>query len=71
MRKRNTVAAERNCAIKPGNEPRFIDDALKIELIQRFQKAEGNYDCYATAYSRACNQASCLWRDDCKCKCAA
>lgn len=34
-------------------------------LIREIQKAEGNYPCYGTATSGACDQAGCLWRKDC------
>jgi len=37
----------------------------KVELIRSIQRAEGNRDCYATAYANECNQMNCLWRDDC------
>lgn len=37
----------------------------KTGLIKRIQIQEGNFDCYATAYHGECNQALCLWRDDC------
>lgn len=44
--------------IKPGN-------LSKKELIKMIQTVEGNFDCYATAYSGECDQVNCLWRDDC------
>jgi hypothetical protein len=37
----------------------------KIELIRAIQKAEGNYDCFATPYVSECNQMNCLWCVDC------
>lgn len=37
----------------------------KIELIRKIQSSEGNFDCFATAYSGECDQAGCLWRSDC------
>jgi hypothetical protein len=43
-----------------------LDRALKIELVRKFQHLEGNYDCYATPYSRVCEQTACLWRNDCR-----
>jgi hypothetical protein len=37
----------------------------KAELIKAIQTVEGNFDCFATAYDGACDQAVCSWRDDC------
>ena len=37
----------------------------KPELIQAIQRAEGNFDCFGSATSGYCDQASCLWREDC------
>jgi hypothetical protein len=37
----------------------------KTDIIQLIQRAEGNFDCYGTAYSGYCDQFSCLWREDC------
>lgn len=37
----------------------------KTELIKTIQANEGNFDCFATASSGECDQAGCLWRDDC------
>lgn len=37
----------------------------KIELIKTLQAKEGNFDCFATAYSGECDQVGCLWRKDC------
>ena len=37
----------------------------KQELIKQIQIAEGNFDCFATAYDGICDQTGCLWRDDC------
>ncbi len=39
--------------------------AEKIELIKAIQRGEGNFDCFATAYDGMCDQAGCLWREDC------
>ncbi len=36
----------------------------KKELIKKIQKAEGNFDCFATAI-HFCDQNDCLWRIDC------
>ena len=37
----------------------------KIQLIRKFQRIEGNIDCFASAHTRACEQFECLWRDEC------
>ena len=37
----------------------------KVELVRDIQRNEGNFDCYGTAVDEVCDQASCLWRDDC------
>lgn len=37
----------------------------KRDLIKSIQRAEGNFDCFATAHSAECDQQDCLWRDDC------
>ena len=37
----------------------------KEALIRSIQKAEGNFDCFGTAYSGVCTQNDCSWREDC------
>ncbi|MGA9665944.1 MAG: SAP domain-containing protein [Gallionella sp.] len=37
----------------------------KTELIRTIQSEEGNFDCFATAYSGECDQVNCIWREDC------
>ncbi|HED35391.1 MAG TPA: SAP domain-containing protein [Gammaproteobacteria bacterium] len=37
----------------------------KAQLIHSIQDVEGNFHCYASARNGECDQASCLWRDDC------
>lgn len=37
----------------------------KTELIKEIQTEEGNFDCFGTALNGACDQANCLWREDC------
>lgn len=37
----------------------------KVELIKQIQRAEGNFDCYASATTGHCDQSDCAWRDDC------
>jgi hypothetical protein len=45
-------------SIKPGH-------LSKAALIKAIQIDEGNFDCFATAYSGECDQANCIWREDC------
>ncbi|ROR32873.1 SAP domain-containing protein [Inmirania thermothiophila] len=37
----------------------------KVELVRTIQRAEGNFDCFATAYDGECDQLGCRWREDC------
>lgn len=37
----------------------------KIELIKSIQTGEGSFSCFGTAFNGACDQMSCLWRNDC------
>ena len=37
----------------------------KENIIRAIQRAEGNFDCFGTASQGVCNQATCLWREDC------
>lgn len=39
--------------------------ARKEQLIKHIQIAEGNFDCFTTAKDGYCDQAACVWRDDC------
>jgi hypothetical protein len=41
------------------------DHLSKAELIKTIQSDEGNFDCFATAYSGECDQVNCIWREDC------
>lgn len=42
-----------------------VSKLTKIQLIRKFQRFEGNFDCCASAYTRVCNQFECLWREEC------
>jgi hypothetical protein len=42
-----------------------VSKFMKIQLIRKFQRVEGNFDCCASAYTRVCKQLECLWRDEC------
>ena len=37
----------------------------KTELVKSIQSKEGNFACFATAYSGECDQTGCSWRSDC------
>ena len=37
----------------------------KEEIIRSIQRAEGNFDCFGSAFSGQCTQTACLWRKDC------
>ena len=41
------------------------DHLSKTELIKAIQTEERNFACFASAYSGECDQADCLWREDC------
>ncbi len=52
----------RNIAKSQGIHPGKL---AKTELIKSIQAKEGNFDCFATAYSGECDQGGCIWREDC------
>jgi hypothetical protein len=37
----------------------------KAELIRLIQHTEGNFACFGSAITGQCDQANCLWRQDC------
>ncbi|HJX73577.1 MAG TPA: Rho termination factor N-terminal domain-containing protein [Candidatus Deferrimicrobiaceae bacterium] len=37
----------------------------KADIIRAIQRAEGNFDCFGSARDGYCDQATCLWRNDC------
>ena len=37
----------------------------KTLLVKQIQISEGNFDCFASASNDYCNQANCIWQDDC------
>lgn len=43
-----------------------VSNFIKIELIRKYQRVEGNFDCCASAYVRVCKQVECLWREECR-----
>lgn len=42
-----------------------IGKLSKTELIKTIQSEEGNFSCYGSALNGECDQANCLWREDC------
>ena len=56
MQEIRAIARERS--IKPGKR-------RKVELIRALQRAEGNFDCFGRNGGNYCDQAACLWREDC------
>jgi len=58
MKLKQVSAIAKTQSIHPGK-------LSKTELVKTIQKSEGNFDCYATAYGGACDQAGCSWREDC------
>lgn len=61
MSTQNCVSAE---LPQPGSTQK-VSNFLRIHLIRKFQRIEGNIDCCASAYTRVCKQFECLWRDEC------
>ncbi|MDX2503647.1 MAG: SAP domain-containing protein [Gammaproteobacteria bacterium] len=37
----------------------------KVSLVKKIQATEGNFDCFATAENDYCDQADCIWKNDC------
>jgi hypothetical protein len=56
MKKIKEIAKRK--ALTPGRMSR-------TDLIRAIQRAEGNFDCFATIHVNGCNQMNCLWREDC------
>lgn len=56
------MQAIREIARQKGVTPARLN---KAKLITAIQKAEGNFDCFATPHVRKCNQLRCIWRQDC------
>lgn len=44
---------------------RLVNSTIKIDLIKKYQRVEGNFDCCASAYVSVCKQFDCLWRNEC------
>lgn len=42
-----------------------VGNMKKEEIIRAIQRAEGNFDCFGTAIAGMCDQADCLWWNDC------
>ena len=56
------MQAIRDIAKQKGVAPAKLN---KIMLINAIQKAEGNFDCFATPHVKDCNQLRCILRHDC------
>jgi hypothetical protein len=52
----------RSIASSKGLKPGKLN---KVDLVRAIQRQEGAFDCFATAYEGICDQAACLWREDC------
>jgi len=37
----------------------------KADIVRAIQRAEGNFDCFGSAWDGYCDQGNCLWRGDC------
>ena len=37
----------------------------KVDIIRTIQLSEGNFSCFASAMDGTCDQANCMWREDC------
>lgn len=36
-----------------------------LQLVQSIQLSEGNFNCFASAIDGVCDQAGCMWRENC------
>lgn len=52
------------CQPGNGNAPDISGEG-EPELIWNLQSADESLDCYATADTGECDQAECIWREDC------
>ena len=52
----------RNLARERGLKPAKL---TKRELVKMIQRAEGNFDCFASAVHGFCDQVACLWHKAC------
>ncbi len=37
----------------------------KPDMIRAIQRSEGNFDCFGYAHDGYCDQAGCIWMEDC------
>jgi hypothetical protein len=58
MHMQDIRAIARDLGVKTGR-------STKADLVRTIQRAEGNFDCFASADQGVCDQADCLWRQDC------
>ena len=36
-----------------------------LQMVQSIQLSEGNFNCFASAIDGVCDQAGCMWRENC------
>ncbi|MES9997466.1 hypothetical protein [Desulfovibrio aminophilus] len=58
MKMQDVRAMARRMEVKIGN-------MSKKDAVRAIQRAEGNFDCYGRAEGGFCDQAECLFYDDC------
>jgi hypothetical protein len=42
-----------------------VGNMKKENIIRTIQKTEGNFECFGTPINGECDQAGCIWRQDC------
>lgn len=42
-----------------------LSQLIKLELVRKFQRMEGNPECYGSIYNTVCGQFECLWHSKC------
>ena len=52
----------RKMAMAQGIQPKKL---TKASLVKAIQLNEGNFDCFGSATAGVCDQASCIWSEDC------
>jgi len=57
MQEIRKLGKEKNLTFKVGT--------TKIEAVRAIQRTEGNFDCFARAENKYCDQTNCLFYQDC------
>jgi len=52
----------RKIALAQGIKPKKL---TKAALVKTIQLNEGNFDCFGSATAGVCDQANCIWNEDC------